>query len=213
MDEQRHKQTGICTWCNGLQWADVEEIHMDTNTFTVGDACCETFLNQLHDDFEFAAGYLKPLVQHYTGQEIRGVATGDGLNMKQKIKSIKQSIAKEFVREHHRHNPPPAGWRFGAGIWNWNRLIGVVMVGRPVARLIDHETTLEVNRLCIDDTINSDLTRHACSQAYAWTAREGRKRGFNKIITYTLSTDHRKSEVVETAAQAAPTRSQTGCIK
>ena len=30
---------------------------------------------------------------------------------------------------------------------------------------------------------------NACSQLYAWATREGKKRGFQKIITYTLTTE------------------------
>lgn len=94
--------------------------------------------------------------------------------------------AKAFVREHHRHNRPPCSWRWGHGAFNGSDLVGVAMVGRPVARLLDHTRIVEVNRLCVDHSIPSGLVWNACSLLYGAAAREARRRGFERIITYTL---------------------------
>ena len=99
---------------------------------------------------------------------------------------ISQAEAKQFVREHHAHCPPPAGWRFGAGLVNGSELIGVVMVGRPVARQIDQQRVVEVNRLCVRRDLAPGLTWNACSMLYAWAAREAKARGFSQVITYTM---------------------------
>ncbi len=100
---------------------------------------------------------------------------------------ISQATAKDFIRTHHRHaNKPPAGWRFGAGVMNGSDLVAVVMVGRPVARMLDDGQTVEVNRLCTRPDIAPGLAWNACSQLYAWSAKEARRRGFRRCVTYTL---------------------------
>ena len=63
------------------------------------------------------------------------------------------------------------------------------MVGRPVARMLDHKSIVEVNRLCIDPSLDKELSAHACSMLYSWSAKQAKKRGFKKIITYILETE------------------------
>ncbi|ABM97003.1 hypothetical protein Mpe_B0228 (plasmid) [Methylibium petroleiphilum PM1] len=106
--------------------------------------------------------------------------------------SVEQRDAKAFVRAHHRHCPPPAGWKFGGAIRNGpgdDGVIGVVMVGRPVAKAINQTKVMEVNRLCIREDIADGLQWNACSLAYGWAAREAKRRGAHRIITYTLVTE------------------------
>lgn len=98
---------------------------------------------------------------------------------------VAQAVAKRFVRDHHRHCPPPAGWRYGAAVTNGSQMIGVVMVGRPVARKLDHTKIVEVNRLCIREDIADGLGWNACSLLYGWSARQAKAKGFEKIVTYT----------------------------
>jgi hypothetical protein len=59
------------------------------------------------------------------------------------------------------------------------------MVGRPVARLLDHTRVVEVNRVCIAE-LEPELVWNACSMLYAAAAKEARRRGFETIVTYTL---------------------------
>lgn len=49
-----------------------------------------------------------------------------------------------FVQAHHRHHRPPQGHKFCVGVALGERLVGVAMVGRPVARHADDGGTLEV---------------------------------------------------------------------
>jgi hypothetical protein len=56
--------------------------------------------------------------------------------------------AAAFVRKHHRHHTPPAGHKFSIAAMAGEHLVGVVIVGRPVARRRDDGRTLEVTRLC-----------------------------------------------------------------
>lgn len=89
--------------------------------------------------------------------------------------------AKEFVREFHRHNPnSKATWKFGVGLENNGRLIGVAMAGLPAARLSMTRYVLEVNRTCTDGTVNAN------SLLYGAIARAAKALGYKKLITYTL---------------------------
>ena len=91
--------------------------------------------------------------------------------------------ACDFIQEHHRHHPPPLGWKFGIGVTDGEKLVGVVTVGRPVARGLDNGKTLEVTRLCTDGT------RNAASKLYGWARREAKRRGYNRIVTYILNSE------------------------
>lgn len=88
-----------------------------------------------------------------------------------------------FVRKYHRHHKPPQGHKFSIGLANENGLVGVAIVGRPVARLLDNGYTAEVTRLCTDGTKN------ACSMLYAACWRAARAMGYRELITYILETE------------------------
>ena len=68
--------------------------------------------------------------------------------------SLKQ--ANEFVSLNHRHNKPVAGHKFSIGLFSNEKLIGVAICGRPVARMADDGLTLEVLRVCTDGTRNAN---------------------------------------------------------
>lgn len=157
------------------------------------DTCCEELRAEAAEWMlacpKEAAAWLQG--QGLVGMPLRRVVD-DGtsliLDFKTEIVAVEQDKAKAFVARHHRHCRAPVGWRFGAGVRNGpaslgDDLLGVVMVGRPVARMIDKNTVLEVNRLCLRDA--GDLTWNAASQLYGWAARQTVRRGFRKIITYT----------------------------
>ena len=90
------------------------------------------------------------------------------------------SSAAEFVQEHHRHHTPPVGHKFSIGAQSDGILVGVVIVGRPVARRRDDGFTLEVTRLC---TIGS---KNACSFLYGAASRAAFALGYRRIGTYIL---------------------------
>ena len=92
-------------------------------------------------------------------------------------------MAKALIDRHHRHHPPPVGWKYGAGVWNGPTLVGVATVGRPVARMLPQQTWVEVNRSCTVDL--GGLERHAASKLYAICTQEAKRRGYERIITYT----------------------------
>lgn len=93
---------------------------------------------------------------------------------------VKLPEANDFVRALHRHHPPVIGHLFSIGAVRGETLCGVVIVGRPVARVRDDGVTAEVTRLCTDGT------RNACSFLYGRAARAAFALGFERIGTYTL---------------------------
>lgn len=96
------------------------------------------------------------------------------------IVPISFAEAKEFIRRHHRHHKPPVGHKFSIGCANGKEVVGVAVIGRPVARMLDDTWTLEVTRLCTDGTKN------ACSILYATAWRAARALGYRRLITYIL---------------------------
>lgn len=91
--------------------------------------------------------------------------------------------ASAFVREHHRHHTPPAGHKFSLGAVSGEDIVGVVIVGRPVARRRDDGNTLEVTRLCTVGHPN------ACSFLYGAAARATFALGYRRIGTYILKSE------------------------
>ena len=96
---------------------------------------------------------------------------------------IKQKAAKEFVKKHHRHHKPPVGSIFQIGCSFNGNLCGVIIVGRPVARLLDNGWTAEVTRCCTNGTKN------ACSKLYSAAWRAARALGYKRLITYILDSE------------------------
>ena len=96
-----------------------------------------------------------------------------------RIVPVSFAQAKEFVRQHHRHNKPPVGHKFSIGVAVGPLLVGVAMVGRPIARAFDNGVTLEVNRTC---TIGC---RNANSMLYGAAWKAAKAMGYRRLVTYT----------------------------
>ena len=81
------------------------------------------------------------------------------------IVSLELGEANAFVAQHHRHHRPVVGHKFSIGAVMGEKIVGVAIIGRPVARGRDDGETLEVTRLCTDGT------RNACSFLYGAAAK------------------------------------------
>jgi len=90
--------------------------------------------------------------------------------------------AQEFVRNFHRHNRAPVGGLFAVGVSDGEGLVGVAIVGRPVARSLDDGQTAEVTRCCVIE--GSPLG--CCSFLYARCWQAARALGWRRLVTYTL---------------------------
>lgn len=91
--------------------------------------------------------------------------------------------ANAFVAQWHRHHKPVPGAKFCVAVAKGESIVGVAIVGRPVARMVDDGWTLEVNRTCTDGTKNAN------SMLYAACRRAVFALGYRKLITYTLATE------------------------
>lgn len=89
--------------------------------------------------------------------------------------------ARRFVAEHHRHNGPPVGWKFGVGVEAGRQLVGVAIAGRPVAPGLDTGIDLEVLRTCTIGVHNAN------SMLYGAIARAAKALGHRHLYTYTLA--------------------------
>ena len=99
------------------------------------------------------------------------------------IRPCKLREANAYVAQHHRHNQPTNGHKFSVAVYDGDRLCGVAIAGRPVARKLDDGFTIEVYRVCTDGT------RNACSMLYSACARAAKALGYRKVITYTLQSE------------------------
>ena len=99
------------------------------------------------------------------------------------LQPISFAEACQFVRRHHRHHPPPVGWLFGTAVNDGQAVVGVAMVGRPVARHLNDGWTVEITRCC------TDSTPHVASKLYAACWRAARALGYRRIVTYSLQTE------------------------
>jgi hypothetical protein len=91
--------------------------------------------------------------------------------------------ANEFVCRHHRHHGAARGHKFAIGLNDIHGLVGVAIVGRPVARNADDGFTAEVVRLCTLGDYN------ACSMLYSACWRAAKAMGYRRMITYTLQAE------------------------
>jgi hypothetical protein len=96
---------------------------------------------------------------------------------------VELAEANDFVARLHRHHKPVRGHRFSVGATKQGQLVGVAIVGRPVARAVDQRAIVEVLRLCTDGTAN------ACSFLYGLCARVAGDLGYARIQTYILDTE------------------------
>jgi len=99
------------------------------------------------------------------------------------LKFIPLSSANAFVIENHRHHGSVIGHKFSIGLYDDGQLVGAAIVGRPTGRYLDDKKTLEVYRNCTNGIHNG------CSQLYGACAREAKKRGYSRIITFILESE------------------------
>lgn len=100
-----------------------------------------------------------------------------------KLTPVTLKTASDFIKGHHRHHVPTVGWKFGVGVSDGEKLVGVCVCSRPIARMLDDGWTLEVTRLATNGAKN------ACSILYGAARRAAFALGYTKIITYILESE------------------------
>lgn len=95
--------------------------------------------------------------------------------------------ANDFITSFHRHNGRTSrdGGKFAIGVTTGEQMVGVAIVGRPIARLLDNGYTAEVTRTCT----SPDAPKGTVSFLYAACWRIWRAMGGVKLITYTLASE------------------------
>jgi hypothetical protein len=91
--------------------------------------------------------------------------------------------ACDFVMALHRHNKPPRGHKFSIGVCNGQDLVGVAMVGRPIARAFDDGFTAEINRTCTNGYSNANSKLYGAARAAC------KAMGYRRVITYTQASE------------------------
>lgn len=91
--------------------------------------------------------------------------------------------AKSFVDQHHRHHPAPVSGLFAVAAAMEDKIVGVAIVGRPVARFLQDGWTCELTRCCTDGTPN------AASFLYGRAWRAAQMLGWKRMVTYTLASE------------------------
>ena len=97
-----------------------------------------------------------------------------------RVTPINLDEANAFVSIFHRHHKPVPGAKFCIAAADGEKVVGVAIVGRPVARHSDNGLTLEINRCCTNGAKN------ACSLLYGAAWRATKALGYQRLITYTL---------------------------
>lgn len=95
--------------------------------------------------------------------------------------------ANDFVEAYHRHNGRTSrdGGKFAIGASDGEQLVGVAIVGRPLARLLNDAYTAEVLRACAVDA----APKGTCLFLYGRCWRIWQQMGGRRMVTYTLTTD------------------------
>lgn len=104
-----------------------------------------------------------------------------------KIVPLTLRIANDFVELHHRHSARTSndGGKFAIGLEHEGLIVGVAIVGRPVARLLQAADPYpaELLRLCT----SSDCPKGGGSKLYARARRIWQLMGGTHFHTYTLA--------------------------
>jgi hypothetical protein len=180
-----------CLFCGEPELVEIHEIWDHEFMF---ETCCEGLHEQIVIDMGADPSWAKELlrrldIETLTGRRLRRVAkdycTGMVLDWQLQLGHASAGQVRGFIGRHHAHCGIPTAWRFHSAVFNGRTLMGVAIVGNPVARALSGRGILEVNRLCIRRDTPAALRWNAASMLYGWCAREAEHRGYRKIITYT----------------------------
>lgn len=102
-----------------------------------------------------------------------------------KIVPISLKNANAMVLQFHRHNRPVTGHKWSIACEHEKAVVGVCIVGRPIARMLDDGATVEVLRLCVKD----DAPPNVCSFLYRAAWRIWQAMGGTRLVTFTLQSE------------------------
>lgn len=96
------------------------------------------------------------------------------------LQPIRYKEACDFIWQYLNQQVPEQGWKFGIAVNDGEKIVGVITVGKPVARFKDDGWTLEVTHCCTDGTKN---VRY---KLYESALKATKAMGYKRLITYTL---------------------------
>ncbi len=99
------------------------------------------------------------------------------------VERVELGEANAFVEKHHSHHGPVQGHIFSLGVAKDGAIVGVAIVGRPVARGLQDGVTAEITRLCTDGTKN------VATFLLGAATRACLALGFKRVITYILASE------------------------
>ncbi len=93
-------------------------------------------------------------------------------------------VANDFVEKWHRHSARTSndGGKYAIGLEDDGALVGVAIVGRPIARLLQVEGAAELLRLCT----SPEAPKGSGSKLYSRAKRIWQLMGGTRMHTYTL---------------------------
>ena len=138
--ELRDRAPPTCIFCGEPERIEIFEIWDHEMMF---ETCCEGMHEQIVDDMNDDPAWAQQFLRHLDietlcGRDLRRV-TDDGacgmiLDWQLELRPINHGEARAFIDRHHAHCRAPQVWRFHASVWNGRTLLGVAIVGNPVAR-------------------------------------------------------------------------------
>lgn len=184
----------VCPSCGDWVSFAVSEVYPELRELVL-DACCHENLSGWIA--EIASWSRKRRVQwmlYETGLMVREIVLTEDvlswtLDYGLRLEPVDFATARDFIRDHHRHCAPPVGWKYGAAVFNGLERIGVVTAGRPVSAELARQGCIEVNRVCVRGTQPHALVENACSMLYGYACREAFRRGYSRVVTYTLASE------------------------
>lgn len=104
-----------------------------------------------------------------------------------KIVPLTLRQANDFVERWHRHSARTSndGGKYAIGLEHEGELVGVAIVGRPIARLLQVDGAAELLRLCTSPAAPGG----AGSKLYVRAKRIWQLMGGTKLLTYTLQSE------------------------
>jgi hypothetical protein len=94
--------------------------------------------------------------------------------------------AGRFIDQFHRHHAAPQGGLFAlAAMADGAVVVGVAIIGRPLARALQDGFTAEITRLCA----LPEAPRNTCSFLYGRAWRAWQAHGGKRMVTYTLASE------------------------
>ena len=190
--------TPICCFCGEPEMVEISDIWVGGEYAL--NTCCVGLLERIGADMADDPAWARDLLRHLgaellTGQRLRRVCDDTGtitmFDYKLEVRPISFRDAARFVAKHHTHCGPPLMHRFSLGVWNgrWC-LMGVVMVGNPVARALMGRNLVEALRVCVRRDTEPMLRDGCCSKLYAAAAQAAERAGYRKIISYLRADEH-----------------------